>query len=300
MNKEKNKLSTNKEHIIEFLLEGKPGPPKAQAGWGLDHEGSPFILPSIGGITLNVQVGDSAFGWAGDHVEPGVSCTGNTHKPAEHPNNSLQLFSCIGNRATVISGEAKGSPGFVMGKHGGSEHLILDFPREIKEKLSYEDTIRIHARGQGLQITDYPEIALQNLDPDLLELMDIEINDKSGIKVPVTAIVPAVCVGSGTGAAHTAKGDCDIITSDRDSVDKYALDSLRFGDFVALMDQDHRFGRTYRQGWLAIGVISHSDCRRAGHGPGVTTVMTAESSLIEPVISRKANVGVLLDIGTRT
>ncbi len=292
-------LLTNQEQIIEFVLECKPGPPRAPAGWGLDHEGSPFILPSIGGITLNVQVGDSAFGWAGDHVEPGVSCTGNTQKPKEHPNNSLQMYSCVGNKATVASGEAKGESGFVVGKHGGSEHLMVDFPRNVKERLSYEDTIRIHARGQGLKLSKYPDVALFNLDPDLLARMGVEVTSQEILQVPVAAIVPAVCVGSGIGAAHVTKGDCDIITSDFRAVQENNLDRIRLGDFVALMDQDHRYGRTYRQGYVTIGVISHSDCKRAGHGPGVTTVMTAADSHIEPVISDKANIADLLGIGTR-
>ena len=32
-----------------------------------------MILPATGGISYNVRSGDSAFGWSGDHVEPGVS-----------------------------------------------------------------------------------------------------------------------------------------------------------------------------------------------------------------------------------
>ncbi|MFO7877549.1 MAG: DUF4438 domain-containing protein [Desulfovermiculus sp.] len=289
---------TNQDYIVEFLLECKPGPPRTPASWSLGHEGSPFILPAIGGITLNVQVGDSAFGWAGDHIEPGVSCTGNTNKPQEHPNTSLQMYACIGNKAAIVSGEAKGGSGVVIGKHGGSEHLIVDFPREVKEKLSYEDTIRIQARGQGLQLTNHPEISLFNLAPELLAEMDIEIRENK-IRVPVTTMVPAVCIGSGIGAPHVAKGDCDIITSDPHTVQEHKLDRIRFGDFVALLDQDHRFGRTYRQGAISIGVISHSDCKRAGHGPGVTTVMTADNSSIEPVISSRANIADILGIGTR-
>ena len=134
-------LKTNEKQIVEFILQCKPGPPRTKGNWGVDHQGSPFILPSIGGITLNMQVGDPACGWAGDHVEPGVSCTADTLKPFEHPNISLQLYSCAGNEAKVISGEAKGATGYVIGHHGGSEHVIVDFPREVKEKLTYEDII---------------------------------------------------------------------------------------------------------------------------------------------------------------
>jgi len=262
------------------------------------HDGTPFILPSIGGITLNVQVGDPAFGWAGDHVEPGVSCTADTKNPFEHPNISLQLYSCAGNQARVVSGEAKGATGYVIGHHGGSEHVIVDFPREVKEQLTYDDKIIILAKGQGLRLVDYPDIMLYNLDPDLLRKMKIKRSGKTKLEVPVTTIVPAACMGSGVGAPHVAKGDYDIMTSDPETVAEYRLDKIRFGDFVALMDHDNRYGRAYRQGAISIGVVVHSNCLSAGHGPGVTTVMTCGTSLIVPVIDPQANIADLLGIGT--
>jgi len=291
-------LKTNEDKLIEFLLQCQPGPPKTRGTWNVDHHGIPFILPSIGGITLNLQVGDSAFGWAGDHIEPGVSCTADTLKPFEHPNNSLQVFSCVGNKATIISGEAKDAEGVVIGHHGGSEHIIVDFPRLIKEKLNYDDKIIIHARGQGLKLTDYPDIILFNLDPALLKLMKITRLEQGVLEVPVTTMVPAACMGSGIGAAHVAQGDYDIVTSDPESVEKYQLDKIRFGDFVALIDHDNRYGRAYRKGAVTIGVVVHSDCMIAGHGPGVTTIMTCETALIKPVIDPQANIADLLGIGT--
>jgi hypothetical protein len=291
-------LKTNEEKIVEFLLQCQPGPPKTRGTWGVDHQGTPFILPSIGGITLNIQVGDPASGWAGDHVEPGVSCTADTKKPFEHPNTSLQVYSCVGNKARVISGEAKGAKGYVIGHHGGSEHVIVDFPRKAKKKLTYDDKIIIHAKGQGLKLVDYPEIILFNLDPALLKKMRIEESGETELEVPVTTIVPATCLGSGIGAAHVAKGDYDIVTSDPESVKEYQLDKIRFGDFVALMDHDNRYGRAYRKGAVTIGVVVHSDCLIAGHGPGVTTIMTCETSLIKPVIDPQANMADLLGIGT--
>jgi hypothetical protein len=291
-------LETNEQKVVEFLLQCQPGPPRTRGTWGVDHQGTPFLLPSIGGITLNIQVGDPASGWSGDHVEPGVSCTADTQKPFEHPNVSLQVFSCVGNRAKVISGEAKGATGTVIGHHGGSEHVIVDFSREVKEELSYDDKIIIHGRGQGLKLVDYPDIMLYNLDPALLKRMNIEEVGQEKLRVPVTTVVPAACLGSGIGAAHVAKGDYDIVTSDPESVAKYGLDKIRFGDFVALMDHDNRYGRAYRQGAVTIGVVVHSDCLIAGHGPGVTTIMTCGTSLIEPVIDARANLADLLEIGT--
>ncbi len=291
-------LKTNEKQLVEFLLQCQPGQPRTRGNWEVDHQGRPFILPSIGGITLNVQVGDPAFGWQGDHIEPGVSCTADTQKPFEHPNVGLQIYSCAGNLATVVTGEAKGAEGRVLGHHGGSEHVIVDFPREVKEKLLYSDTIIIRGRGQGLKLTDYPDVTLFNLDPDLLQAMKIRELSKGVLEVPVTTVVPAVCMGSGIGSAHVAKGDYDIMTSDPDTVKEYGLDKIRFGDFVALLDHDNRYGRAYRKGAISIGIVVHSDCLEAGHGPGVTTLMTSASPLIRPVIDPAANIADRLGIGT--
>lgn len=291
-------LKTNEKRLVEFILQCQPGPPRTKGAWGVDHDGKPFLLPSIGGITLNIQVGDPAFGWAGDHIEPGVSCTADTLKPFEHPNTSLQQYSCVGNKARVVSGTAKRAVGYVIGHHGGSEHVIVDFPRKVKEKLTYSDKITILARGQGLKLIDYPDIMLYNLDPALLKKMKITKSGKTGLKVPVTTVVPAACMGSGLGAAHVAKGDYDIMTSDDGTVKEYKLDKIRLGDFVALMDHDNRYGRAFRKGAVTVGIVVHSDCLQAGHGPGVSTIMTCKISLIEPVIDPGANIANILRIGT--
>jgi len=290
-------IKTNESSVIEFILQCQPGFPRSSGQWKVDRNGKPFIMPGIGGITLNVQVGDSVFGWAGDHIEPGVSCQADSSKPYEHPNNALQLFACVGNKARLISGDAKGAEGVVLGHHGGSEHVIIDFPRQVKERLTYDDKILIFARGQGLSLTDYPEIALFNLDPELLRKMSVKKAGKK-LQVPVTALVPASCMGSGTGAPHVAKGDYDIMTGDPDTMQAYHLDKLRFGDFVALLDHDNRYGRDFHKGAISIGVVVHSDCLLAGHGPGVTTLMTCAIPLIEPVIDPKASLADLFGVGT--
>ncbi len=296
-------LKTNEDKLVELSMQCKPGPPRIRPGWKVDHEGKPFILPSIGGITLNIQVGDSAFGLAGDHIEPGVSCSANSEKPFEFPNNSLQLLSCIGNEAIIVSGDAKGEKGVVTGHHGGSEHVIVDFPKKILKQLTYDDKIMIRTRGQGLRLIDYPDIKLYNLDPDLLKKM--KIKQKKGkklkgiIEVPVTTIVPAQCMGSGLGAAHVAAGDYDIMTSDPGTVKEYKLDKLKFGDFVALLDHDNSYGRSFLKGAISIGVVVHSDCLLAGHGPGVSTLMTCSKPLIKPILNASANIADILKIGAK-
>ena len=56
-------LKTNMKHIVAYIMQCQPGPQRIRAAWIVDHKGKPFILPSIGGITLNIQIGDLAFGW---------------------------------------------------------------------------------------------------------------------------------------------------------------------------------------------------------------------------------------------
>jgi len=156
----------------------------------------------------------------------------------------------------------------------------------------------IRSKGQGLKLIDFPGITLFNLDPSLLKKMAVRVASDGVLEVPVTTVVPAYCMGSGIGSAHVAKGDYDIVTSDAGAVREFGIDRIRFGDFVALMDQDNRFGRAYRKGAVTIGIVVHSDCREAGHGPGVTTVMTCATPGIRPVIDPTANIADLLGIGS--
>ena len=292
-------LKTNEDRLVEIAMQCEPGPPRIRPGWKVDHEGKPFLLPGIGGITLNIRVGDSAFGLAGDHIEPCVSCSANAEKPMEFPNNSLQLLSCVGNKAIIVSGDAKGEKGIVTGHHGGSEHVMIDFPKKVLNLLTYDDKIMIQTKGQGLKLMNYPGIKLFNLDPGLLKKMKIKRMPDNRLKVPVTTIVPAQCMGSGLGSAHVAAGDYDVMTSDPGTVKKYKLDRLKFGDFVALLDHDNSYGRAFVKGAISIGIVVHSDCLLAGHGPGISTLMTCSLPLIEPVLDAKANIADLLQIGTK-
>ena len=73
--------------------------------------GIPTILPGVGGITYNLRVGDLACGWEADHVEPCVSVENkeNDSRYGQDANNAFNVLSCIGNQATVVTGDAKGS-----------------------------------------------------------------------------------------------------------------------------------------------------------------------------------------------
>lgn len=279
-------LKTNVDKVVMQSVQGKIHHPISPASpYRISHEGFPQVLPATGGITYNVKVGDSAMGWACDHVEPGVSIRNeNTSE-----NAALNALSCIGNEARVVSGDAKGARGFVTGTHGGIEHVIIHFNKEDMENMAVDDKILVKAWGQGFKLEDYPEIKVMNIDPNLF--LKLGITEENGkIKVPVAAKVPPYLMGSGIGASSSFSGDYDIMTADWDEIVKNGLDKLRFGDIVLLEDCDNTFGRGYLKGSVSIGVVIHSDCIKMGHGPGVTTIMTCKKSLIEGVISEKANI----------
>lgn len=40
-----------------------------------------------------------------------------------------------------------------------------------------------------------------------------------------------------------------------------------------------------------MGVVIHSDWIKAGHGPGITTIMTAKKPVIEGRLDENANIG---------
>ena len=116
------------------------------------------------------------------------------------------------------------------------------------------------------------------------------------LEVPVTHIVPAAIMGSGLGANQVNSGDYDIQLFDEGIVEQYDLATLRLGDFVAIIDADHSFGRIYRQGAISVGVVIHTNCVTAGHGPGVTTLLTSSAGKIIPQINAKANIASLLNL----
>jgi hypothetical protein len=104
-------------------------------------------------------------------------------------------------------------------------------------------------------------------------------------------------MGSGLGMGNCYSGDYDITTTDKKLIAELGIDKLRFGDIVAITDADNRFGRSYLTGAVSIGVVVHSDCLIAGHGPGVATLLTDIEGKIKPVIKEGSNVGAYLGAG---
>jgi hypothetical protein len=277
---------------VAQVLSGQAAPPLlASSLYDVGADGTPRILPSVGGITLNVRVGDGAFAFASDHIEPAVSMRHSDDKV----NRALCTFACVGNVATVRSGDAKGERGVVTGKHGGVEHVMVDFPEAVMERMQLGDAISVRAVGVGLEIEDAGDVKVFNCDPDLFEKLGTE---RSGgrFSVRVARTVPARVMGSGLGRQTVARGDYDIQCFDEATVREFGLDELRLGDLVAILDADNSFGRVYRTGAITVAVVAHGMSHIAGHGPGVTTLMTSASGAIEPLVDARANLATILDL----
>ena len=282
-------LRYNKEQLVEMAVEGKVHAPTMSRMYRVGSDGTPWILPSVGGITYNFRIGDCCMNIAGDHVEPGVS----TKNPDSKMDMAYNTLACVGNRARVITGDAKGAVGMVTGKHGGIDHVMIAFDQEVLEKLTMNDQFQIRAVGQGMTLTDYPEVTVMNMDPELLNKMGIE--ERFGkLVVPVTKIIPACLMGSGLGSDTMMSGDYDIMTRDRKSYEDLKLNELRFGDIVMIQDHRSDHGSDYCQGAVTIGVIIHSDSNTSGHGPGVTVLMSCRTPQIEGKIDPHANLAEIM------
>lgn len=289
-------LRTNRDRLIKISVMGAVSSPViGESIYKISAEGEPVILPGVGGITYNLRVGDLACGWMADHVEPGVSIERITDPRMQGQSRALNVLSCIGNESLVVEGDAKGEKGVVVGKHGGIEHVMVDFPFEVMDKLVVDQKVMIKAYGVGLRLLELPEIQVFNTDPRLLEAMDLKIIDGK-LEIPVTHTIPAAIMGSGLGANHVSSGDYDITLFDDAIVEKYGLNDLRLGDLVAILDADNSYGRIYRQGAVTVGIVSHTNCIIAGHGPGVTTLLTSKSGKIRPIVDENANIAKILKI----
>ncbi len=279
-------IRDNRDRLVTISVMGQIHHPTIghSGTFKLYHDGTSGVLPSVGGITYNVKLGDCVYDKVCDHVEPGVSMK----NPDSKENDALVMLACIGNEARVVSGDARGAKGFVTGFHGGIEHTLLWFSPDDMENMLPGDRILIKSHGQGLSLTDFPEIMLTGVDPALLDRMNLSVQSEKLI-VPVAARIPAHLMGAGQGMGSGHTGDYDLMTADREELARHHLDRLRYGDIVLLENCDNTYGRGYLTGAVSIGVVVHSDCTIMGHGPGISTLMTTKRPLIEGVPDEHAN-----------
>ena len=148
-----------------------------------------------------------------------------------------------------------------------------------------------------MTLPDAPGLSVFNCAPSLLRRWARRRRD-GAVEAPVTHRIPAAIMGSGLGKNTVWRGDYDIQLFDVETRRRLHLDSLRFGDMVAIDGADTRFGPSNRQGWVTLGVIVHGDSTVSGHGPGVTPLLTGPAELLRTRHDPRANLAEILGIRT--
>lgn len=282
--------NTNESALVEMAVSGVITTPAVRPGQYIPHpDGHSTLLPGMFGITYNVRCGDRAFGWAGDHVEPGVSIDDEADQGRHH---ALHYLNCIGNEAVVTSGMATGARGIVVGEHA---RILVQFDRAAQEMMAPGDRIQVMTKGQGLALTDYPGVALKKMSPRLFHALGItETNGR--LHVPVAMELPIRIMGSGA-ELNSEYVDQDLMSGDRALMADLGIDQMRLGDLIAIRHADHHWGRSFRQGSVSICLCIHGDSIMTGHGPGILTLMTARGGEIDFDIDPAANIAQLLELG---
>lgn len=281
---------TNEDTLVEMAVSGLVTTPAVRPGQYIPYpDGKGAVLPGMYGITYNVRCGDRAFGWAGDHVEPGVSIDDDGHSGRHH---ALHYLNCIGNDAMVTSGMAAGATGVVVGEHA---RILVQFDDETHALMAPGDRVQLMTKGQGLRLPDYPGVALKKTSPRLFHAMGVtEANGH--LHVNVAMELPIRIMGSGA-ELNSEYVDQDLMSGDRALMAELGIDQMRLGDLIAIRHADHHWGRSYRDGAISICLCIHGDSIMTGHGPGILTLMTARGGEIDFTVDTSANIATLLELG---
>src|SRR5438132_2494681 len=184
-------VRTNAEHLVEVAVYGEVWSPTGTYNqYKATSEGKSTVTLGMAGICYTARVGDPAFGWEADHLEPGVSI----RNRLDGPEHALHYLACIGNEAVVTSGLAAGARGTVTGEHA---HIMVDFPPEACDLLAISERVQIRAYGTGLRLLDHPEVRVHKCSPRLLEALRLETRPDGALAVPVVAEIPSHLMGSG-------------------------------------------------------------------------------------------------------
>ena len=281
-------LRWNFDDLVEMAVTGQVSQPTLRRG-GYVHrpDGHGEVLPGMYGITYSARVGDRAFGWAGDHVEPGVSIANDD----ERADYALHYLTCMGNQAEVVTGLAQGATGVVTGEHA---RLLVDFSPDVLEELTIGDTIQLRTLGRGLKLESHPGIEFKKTSPSLARAFGLQ-SENGRVSCPVAMELPARIMGSGA-ELNSEFVDQDLMSGDRALMAELGIDQMRLGDLVGIRDVDHRFGRSYRNGWVAICICIHGDSVMTGHGPGILTLITGPGNLLDFHLDPTANLAHSLGI----
>jgi len=283
-------ISTNKDKLITIAVLGQIAPAQPARAYVPTWDGKPKMAIGIGGINYNLKIGDKVFGWAsGDRATMGVATVG---VGEDRQKTGWLNYTSIGNEVKVLSGDAKGKKGIIIGKFGS--YVLIHFEDDILNKLAIDDKLQVKAQGVGLEIDGFKDVFAHGISPDILEKLVIQ---KKGGKLvlPVVKEIPAKIIGQGAGSGSLS-GNWHIQTCYPPDIKKYGLDELRFGDLVLLKDIQTDYGKGYFKGGATLGVVCSGPSDISGLGIGVTPILSTKYGKITGRIDPSANIGKYLNL----
>ncbi|MBW1933672.1 MAG: DUF4438 domain-containing protein [Deltaproteobacteria bacterium] len=282
-------LKTNKVKLLTLAVQGEIASAQPASRYGVTWDGKPKTLIGIGGINYNLMIGTKVFGWASaDRATVGVATVG---VGSERAKSSWRDFTSIGNEAKIISGEAKGKKGIVIGKF--RQFVLVHFDDKVLEKLAIGDRLHVKACGVGLKIDGFDDVFAHSISPELLEKIAVETSDGK-LEVPVVNEIPAEIVSRASGGSLS--GHWHIQTCYPPDIKKYGLDELHFGDLILLKDIQTDYGQGYYKGGVTLGVVCSGPSDISGQGIGVTSVLSTRFSKIKGRLDPTANIGKYLGL----
>jgi hypothetical protein len=167
------KIVTNKEKLLTIAVQGQIAPAQPESSYITTWDGKPKMAIGIGGINYNLNIGDKVFGWAsGDRATMGVATVGSGSERSE---SSWLNYTSIGNEVKVLSDDAKGKKGVVIGKF--RSYVLVHFDEEVLEKLAIDDKLHVKARGIGLEIKGFKDVFIHGVTPEVLEMIANQNDD---------------------------------------------------------------------------------------------------------------------------
>ncbi len=283
-------ITTNKAKLLSIAVQGQVAHPQPARNYLTTWDGKPKMAIGMGGINYSLKLGDSLFDWAS--AEQATMEVATEGVGEERFRESWLTFSAVGNEVKVLSGEARGAKGVVVGKFGS--YVLVRFDDRVKEKLAAGDTLQIKATGLGLKIEEFPEIFIHGVAPEILEKMGLrKVGDK--LEVPVVKKIPAEIVGQGPGRTSHYGHFC-VQTCFPPDIEKYGLKELRFGDLVFLEDMQNDYGKGYYKGAGTVGIVCSGPSDIAGLGIGVMGILSSREAKLEPRLNPEANIAKYLGI----
>ena len=80
-----------------------------------------------------------------------------------------------------MSGPATGATGIVSGKHGGVDHVLVDFDSKTLHRLNIGDKIQIYSCGLGLRLPEFPQVTVTNCAPGLFAALGATSPTRDGV-----------------------------------------------------------------------------------------------------------------------